>query len=518
MHSSSAGHSRRHYHIASSVTLPLIPEETRRVHSPLSDIEMNLPIAISLHILPFIISAASTCFEPSPAFPVPSWTHLANHLKPTFDSIDDKLQELVSESEFDNTSFSVEVTSRSKTLWGSWHTARKQSEIRPGTQHVDGSSQYRIASITKVFTTLAILHQQKVGNLSLDDPVSYYIEELKSPEYSLPWKDITLRALASQLSGIPREFAQSDLINMPEERTAALGLPPTSKENLPTCDEYNDYKPCNATDLLSTLKGFSPLFAPNQKSTYSNVNFDLLGLVLENVTGVPYEQYITKNILEPLNMTYSTLTTPSTDEHAVLPLLPNGGRNYWDVNEGVQNPTGGIYSSSSDMSKFLRYVLSHYNTLATGVNWFMPQSYSTGIYNFYGMPFEIFRTDKILPESRRPVTFTTKSGGLPGYYSLVSILEEYGLGFTILVGGNVDLVGKIQNLLSTVLIPAAEKVVWHSIDKHYTGTYVPIKSSHAPLNSSLTLTTSYANGLQLSSFISNSTVSHFPAFVLQNTC
>ena len=58
----------------------------------------------------------------------------------------------------------------------------------------------------KTFTVLGLLYQEKAGNLSLDDPVDKYIEELKEPQNgTLSWKDITLRSLASQLSGIPRE-------------------------------------------------------------------------------------------------------------------------------------------------------------------------------------------------------------------------------------------------------------------------------------------------------------------------
>ena len=69
---------------------------------------------------------------------------------------------------------------------------------------------YRIASITKTFTVLGILYQEKAGNLSLDEPVYKYIKELREDQKgTLPWKDITLRSLASQLSGIPRECAIS---------------------------------------------------------------------------------------------------------------------------------------------------------------------------------------------------------------------------------------------------------------------------------------------------------------------
>jgi len=97
-------------------------------------------------------------------------------------------------------SFSIEVTSGDATLWTKYHSAQQHDEHRPGVTHVDGDSQYRIASITKVFTTLGILYQHESGKLSLDDAVDKYIPELKeSDRGELPWKDITLRTLASQL-------------------------------------------------------------------------------------------------------------------------------------------------------------------------------------------------------------------------------------------------------------------------------------------------------------------------------
>lgn len=92
------------------------------------------------------------------------------------------------------------MTSADETLWTKYHSSQEHDRDRPGVTSVDGDSQYRIASITKVFTTLGLLYQHASGNLNLDDPVDKYIPELKdSDKGELPWKDITLRTLASQL-------------------------------------------------------------------------------------------------------------------------------------------------------------------------------------------------------------------------------------------------------------------------------------------------------------------------------
>lgn len=460
----------------------------------------TLPFLVLLAIL--ASHTAAKCYDVSPAFPVPSWQNGRKDLKPGFNRIYDRLNELIADSKYDTCSFSIEVTSTTEALMAGFHTARIHNDTRPGDTRVDQDSLYRIASITKVFTTLGVLYQHEAGHLHLDDPISKYIPELAADDSGdIPWKDITLRVLASQLSGIPREFAQSDLINFLPDPTD-VGLPPASKEGLPRCDEYDDYKPCNRSQFLKVVTQSRPLFAPNQRSTYSNLNFELLGLALENVTGLPYAEYMEKAIFEPLGMTSTSLVKPESDEHAVLPV----GDNYWDVDEGIQSPTGGIYSSSGDMSKFVRYILTHYNALATGVNWFQPASWATGTKNFYGMPFEIFRSDDVLLESRRPVTFTTKGGAVPGYFSNIMMLEEYGLGLTFLTAGLSDaaseLLGQLQEIVAVEIAQAAEDAIWQSISDSHAGDYV---AQDASLDSSMTLSASPSRGLTVSSFISNGT-------------
>ncbi|CAJ2509583.1 Uu.00g146090.m01.CDS01 [Anthostomella pinea] len=444
----------------------------------------------------FASFASAKCYDHSPAFPMPLWQHGTRDLASALHGISEKLKAVVSDNKYEMSSFSVELTSNMDTLWSQHHTARKQNATRPGTTHVSGDSQYRIASVTKSFTVLGVLYQHAAGNLSLDDPVLNYIPELSSPDSGkLPWKDITIRALASQISGLPREMGQGDLFGIRDPTD--YGLPPVEGNGLPTCYWYNHFVPCNKSELFRDLKTKDPLFAPNQKSTYGNVNFALLGLVLENVTGVSYSDYMRTAIFEPLDLTSTFLDAPS-DENAVLPV----GQYYWGVDGGVLRPSGGIYTSSSDLSKYLRYVLTHFNALATGVNWFMPASWATGLRSFYGMPWEIFRTEKILPETDRPVTLVTKGGGQPDYFSKIIMMPEYGLGLTILTAGHQDLLGELQEILTTNVVRAAEEVIWRDVEKTYTGTYLATNSS---LNSSLELASSPSTSLIVNTFISNGT-------------
>ncbi|KAF1348293.1 beta-lactamase/transpeptidase-like protein [Lizonia empirigonia] len=242
------------------------------------------------------------------------------------------------------------------------------------------------------------------------------------------------------------------------------------------------------------MKSKIPIFAPNQQSTYSNVAFELLGIVIERVTGQTYRSYIEEAIFKPLNMSKSSLSLPP-DEAGVIP----SGQNYWDIKEGIQSPTGAIYSSSTDLSKYLRYILSHFNGITHALSWFNPASPARGLNTFYGIPWEIFQTDRLLKNSHRTVRFVTKGGGLPGYTSIIILVPEYDLGITVLVAGNGDLLPKLRNIITEFIRPA-EQVAIRQLSDSYAGTYI---SSDKTLNSSVTLVAD-ERGLVVTEFISNS--------------
>ena len=465
-----------------------------------------LPSLILLFVLiisPFSLASAS-CDSPTPAFPPPDFDRHGSSLQCTSSRIYDAIRSLSQQDEYNKTSFSIEVTSQTHTLLSIHHTAKVRSSLRRGAKEISNTTAYRIASMTKPFTVLAILQQQQAGNLSLDEPVSNYVSALNLPQKgSIPWKDISLRSLATQQSGIPRDLAQGDLITKPK-LAAGLGLPPINESlfdlGLPSCDDLVNYTAaCTPIDLLSWATTLQPLFAPNQKSAYGNINFDLLGLVIANVSGVPYDEYITTRILQPLGMAGTSFTMPPDEVAAV----PADIEYYWPFYMGVQNPAGGLYSASSDLSTWLRYVLSTYNaqTLAAG-NWFTPTSFSGSIDTFYGMPWEIFRarTNEVVEEleSTRPLTFVTKGGGMPGYTSIMIMVPEYAIGITILVAGNGKALGDIREVIVKEMVSFAEEAAMAELRARYVGTYEDQRS-----NSSITLAQSDKYGLTVTRWISN---------------
>jgi CubicO group peptidase (beta-lactamase class C family) len=167
---------------------------------------------VLLCTLIFAAAASAGCYEASIAHPLPDLEPNDALLTHAFAAINTELMIVLAAPEFASTSLSVEVTSSKESLWSYHHTALERNASRPDIPAVNGDALYRIASITKTFTVLGILYQHQAGNLSLDDPVDNYIKELKEDQDgTIPWKDITLRSLASQLSGIPRDCILTSL-------------------------------------------------------------------------------------------------------------------------------------------------------------------------------------------------------------------------------------------------------------------------------------------------------------------
>lgn len=199
---------------------------------------------------------------------------------------------------------------------------------------VSGDSVFRIASMTKSFTAMAILKLRDEGRLSLEDPVDKHVPELAPLPY--PTRDsarLTIRQLLSHSAGFPEDNPWGD-------RQLAM-----------TDDEL--------TKMLE--KGISFSNAPNLAFEYSNLGFALLGRVVSRVSGVPYREYVTANFLRPLGLTATVFDASEVPKAR----LTRGYRredgafvaeDY--LPDGAFNSMGGLYSSVRDMARYAAFHLA----------------------------------------------------------------------------------------------------------------------------------------------------------------
>jgi CubicO group peptidase (beta-lactamase class C family) len=189
---------------------------------------------------------------------------------------------------------------------------------------------YRIASITKLFTSTAIMQLRDAGKLRLDDPVSQYLPWFTIQSEFTDDPPITIRNLLTHTAGIPREAA----------------FPYWTDHKFPTREE-----------MIEALPAQEAVFAPSTTYKYSNLGMSILGEVVTAVSGKPWQEYVHENILEPLGMS-NTTTDPQTEEReqmatAYMRRMPDGRRDifeYYETN-GIA-PAANIASTVEDLARF----------------------------------------------------------------------------------------------------------------------------------------------------------------------
>lgn len=177
------------------------------------------------------------------------------------------------------------------------------------------------------------------------------------------------------------------------------------------------------------------------------------------------------------------------------------------------NSGGGLYSSLRDLSTLLGAILD-YSILSTpGMvrQWLKPQSTTSSINNLVGQPWEIQRTDNLVPEHPHTVDIYAKSGGAPGYVSQFSVVDQYGVGFIVMTAGprEAATASILNEALISSLIPAIDKTA-RTQAQTYTGNYSSTASTssaaarkqhNAPVK--ITLSMDRGTGLKVESLTRN---------------
>jgi CubicO group peptidase (beta-lactamase class C family) len=194
---------------------------------------------------------------------------------------------------------------------------------------VEPDTVFRIASMTKSFTALAILKLRDEGRLSLDDPAERHVPELKSLTY--PTEDsprITIRHLLSHAEGFPEDNPWGD------QQLAAT-----------------------EADLSRMMRSGIPFSnAPGTAYEYSNYGFAILGRIVANVSRIPYATYVATNVLQPLGMQATTLEPKTVPAER----LARGYR--WEderwkeepqLADGAFGAMGGMLTSIRDLARYV---------------------------------------------------------------------------------------------------------------------------------------------------------------------
>lgn len=201
---------------------------------------------------------------------------------------------------------------------------------------VTSKTLFELCSNSKAFTALGILNLQKHGLIKLDDPVTKYIPWLKM-KYKGKVALVTIGELLYQTSGIP-------------EKTI-VKIPITNDDNA-------------LEETVKTLVNVELDSEPGKKFQYATIDYDVLGLIIEKVTGVRYEKYMEENIIKPMGLTNTYLYKNG----AVNEYMAQGYKigflkpHLYDAPVYRGNkPAGYIISNAEDMAKWLRIQMGTLN-------------------------------------------------------------------------------------------------------------------------------------------------------------
>ncbi|KAL2864015.1 serine hydrolase domain-containing protein [Aspergillus lucknowensis] len=399
-------------------------------------------------------------------------------------------------------SFTVQVygARNSKPLFEYYYTATTAQNNTVGVNRVDENTVFRIASCSKLWTVLLLLIE--AGDASLHEPVAKYIPELQEAIAELKstgdaeseidhvrWQEVTIGELASQMSGLERQFGIGDLSASPP-LMVPLGFPPLPDSEVPECGAFTL---CSRSQFFSGLLKRHPTAPTSSSPVYSNDAYQLLGYVLETITGKTYQELVEERLIEPLALSRSTHSKPD-DSVGIIPGPAN--TTLWDLDIGDAVSAGGLYSSTKDLSTLGRAILN-YDLLSPALTrrWLKPVANTAQPTFTVGAPWEIFS----LTEPRM-ISLYTKAGDLGGYSAIMGISPDHDAGFTILAAGqNTNLaVSTLADLVSTTMIPALDGAAKEEAEARFAGTY-----TGASNNASLTVTTDDGPGLKISKWSNN---------------
>lgn len=196
----------------------------------------------------------------------------------------------------------------------------------------DADTVYRVGSVSKLFADIAAMQLVEQGKLELDAPITKWLPEFAPRDpFEVP---ITLRQLMTHRSGLVRE---------------------------PPVGHYFDPVEPSLAATVQSLNRTALVYQPETRTKYSNAAIAVVGTLVERASGLSFDEYVNRHVLQPLGMTGTSFAlTPAVRERLAEAIM-------WGV-DGRQfpaptfqlgtSPAGNLYSSVADQSKFLIALLN----------------------------------------------------------------------------------------------------------------------------------------------------------------
>ncbi|WP_206210175.1 serine hydrolase domain-containing protein [Streptomyces sp. SID10362] len=208
---------------------------------------------------------------------------------------------------------------------------------------------YRVGSITKTFVATVVLQLEAEGRLSLDDTVDEWLPGVVEGNGNHGDR-ITLRQLLNHTSGIYNYTADEEFARTHFARDGFLA---------------HRYDTVTPRQLVAIATAHEPDFAPGTDWRYSNTNYILAGMVIEEATGRPYAEEVRRRIIDPLKLRATSVPgtrvgLPRPSSRAYSKLAESATGPTYDVtrlNPSMAGSAGEMISDSADLNRFYTALL-----------------------------------------------------------------------------------------------------------------------------------------------------------------
>lgn len=278
---------------------------------------------------------------------------------------------------------------------------------------VDSLTNFLACSVTKLFTATAIMQLSEQGKIDITKKLIYYLPDFKMKDQR--YKDITIEQMLTHSSGL---YWDMELKHSPNDSSALRKL---------------------VYSLDNKILDFAPGTQFDATKTYSNAAYDILGYLVQKISGKQYEDYIRENIFLKANMTYSSFDYRKIPaERRSFPHILKGKKvkvgGMWTENT-EHSPSGNLNSCSRDLCYWMlnilninnkpnsfngilkdstlnnmwtgRYIAPQNKRVSIGLGWFIKDSEDLGKYYWH-------------------------VGDNPGFSATLMVLPEHNFGITVL--------------------------------------------------------------------------------------
>ncbi|CCW12857.1 serine hydrolase domain-containing protein [Rhodococcus aetherivorans] len=286
----------------------------------------------------------------------------------------------------------------------------------PSNRPVTEDTIFRIASITKTFTAIAVMQLWERGLVDLDAPAADYLRAFRLVPARSGWRPATVRHLLTHTAGLG------------EVAPASGALRPNFGENI---------EPGRPRSLAEHYRGRLRIDAePGTRFRYGNHSHATLGQMVEDMTGQPLHRYLREHVFEPLGMTSTSLVRADLDAARIATgyTLRSSGPRAVPEREPVTAGAGAAYSTPTDMARYVAALLGgganeHGSVLepATLATMFAPQYQADPRLPGVGLTF--FRGDV------GGHHVAEHQGILPGFNSQITVAPGDGVGILAFTNG-----------------------------------------------------------------------------------